>query len=101
MGFGVGLALIGVGAVLAFAVRWDVPGIDLQMIGWIFMAIGAASLTLTAVFTRRREPEEVETVEPERLYTREEPRPAEHEPPPSGYREEEPRTPPRAYYDNG
>ena len=67
MGFGVSLALIGVGAVLAFAVKWEVPGIDLRMIGWIFLAMGAVSMTLTALFTRRRGlGDGVETAGPDR-----------------------------------
>ncbi|GIH23903.1 hypothetical protein Aph01nite_22130 [Acrocarpospora phusangensis] len=70
MGFGAGLAFIAIGAVLAFAVKWDVPGIDLQMIGWILMAVGGVGTLLTVIYTRRPRPEEaVETIEPDLMYT--------------------------------
>ncbi|MEU6431111.1 DUF6458 family protein [Microbispora sp. NPDC046973] len=70
MGFGASLAFIAVGAVLAFAVKWDVPGIDLQMIGWILMAVGIVGMVLTGRYTRRPRTEEtVETIEPDTMYT--------------------------------
>ena len=71
MGFGASLAFIAVGAVLAFAVKWDVPGIDLQMIGWILMLVGVVGMVLTTRYTRRpRTAEEtVETIEPDTMYT--------------------------------
>jgi hypothetical protein len=102
MGFGVSLALIGVGAVLAFAVKWEVPGIDLRMIGWIFLAMGAVSMTLTALFTRRRGlGDGVETAGPDRPYVRNDPRAAGHDQPPSpGYPDEPTRVPPRVYHDD-
>ncbi|MEW9533632.1 DUF6458 family protein [Microbispora sp. NPDC049125] len=69
MGFGAGLAFIGIGAVLAFAVKWDIPGIDLQMIGWILMIIGLAGTLLTGLYTRRPKAEDsVEVLEPN-MYT--------------------------------
>jgi hypothetical protein len=70
MGFGASLAFLAIGAVLAFAVKWDVPGIDLQMIGWILMAVGAVGALLTGLYTRRPHAEDtVETVEPDVMYT--------------------------------
>ncbi|GAA0384781.1 hypothetical protein GCM10009530_39570 [Microbispora corallina] len=70
MGFGASLAFIAVGAVLAFAVKWDVPGIDLQMIGWILMAVGVAGALLTGLYTRRPQAEDtVDVVEPDIVYT--------------------------------
>ncbi|GII54131.1 hypothetical protein Pth03_25200 [Planotetraspora thailandica] len=70
MGFGASLAFLAIGAVLAFAVKWDIPGIDLQMIGWILMAVGAVGALLTGLYTRRPHAEDtVETVEPDVLYT--------------------------------
>ncbi|MBP2702192.1 hypothetical protein JOL79_00075 [Microbispora sp. RL4-1S] len=73
MGFGASLAFLAVGAVLAFAVKWDVPGIDLQMIGWILMGVGVAGALLTGLYTRRPHAEDVvetvETVEPDTLFT--------------------------------
>ncbi|GIH68356.1 DUF6458 family protein [Sphaerimonospora thailandensis] len=69
MGFGASLAFIAIGAVLAFAVKWDVPGIDLQMIGWILMGVGVVGALLTSLYTRRPQAEEtVEAIEPE-VYT--------------------------------
>lgn len=74
MGFGASLAFLAVGAVLAFAVKWDVPGIDLQMIGWILMGVGGISMFLTTLYSRRaaaaRTEEVMEVVEPDTLYTR-------------------------------
>ncbi len=70
MGFGAGLAFIAVGAVLAFAVQWDIPGIDLQMIGWILMGVGVAGILLTGLYARRsRAGDTVEMVEPDIMYT--------------------------------
>ena len=70
MGFGASLAFIGIGAVMAFAVKFDVPGIDLQMIGWILMGVGAAGAVLTGLYTRRPHAEgTVETIEPDIMYT--------------------------------
>ncbi|MEZ0071691.1 DUF6458 family protein [Planotetraspora sp. GP83] len=70
MGFGASLAFIAIGAVLAFAVKWDIPGIDLQMIGWILMAVGVAGALLTGLYTRRPHAEDtVDTIEPDIMYT--------------------------------
>ena len=43
MGLGLGVVLIVVGAILAFAVSASVSGIDLVMIGWILMGAGCWS----------------------------------------------------------
>jgi hypothetical protein len=70
MGFGASLAFIAIGAVLAFAVKWDIPGIDLQMIGWILIAVGAVGAALTGMYTRRPHAEDtVETIEPDVMFT--------------------------------
>lgn len=50
MGIGVGLFLLAVGAVLAFAVTAEVQGVDLQTVGWILMALGAAGILLSLAF---------------------------------------------------
>ena len=50
MGIGVSLFLIAVGAILAFAVRDNVSGIDLVAVGWILMAVGALGAILSAMF---------------------------------------------------
>lgn len=56
MGFGVGVFLILVGAILSFAVRdgWEV--MDLTMVGYICMGVGVLALILAFVtlLSRRR-----------------------------------------------
>lgn len=47
MGLGLGVVLIVVGAILAFAVSASVSGIDLVMIGWILMGAGVLILLLS------------------------------------------------------
>ncbi|TKK80716.1 hypothetical protein FDA94_35600 [Herbidospora galbida] len=44
-----------VGAVLAFAVKWEAPGFDLQAIGWIMMCVGVVSGVVTTLLARRRQ----------------------------------------------
>ncbi|HEY3338697.1 MAG TPA: DUF6458 family protein [Propionicimonas sp.] len=46
---GIGIALLVVGAILSFAVRDSVPGVDLTMIGYICMGAGALALILSLV----------------------------------------------------
>lgn len=46
MAIGIGVVLLVVGAVLAFAVNADVAGIDIHIIGWILMAGGLLSLII-------------------------------------------------------
>ena len=46
MGIGVGLLLIAVGAILAFAVDAQVQGVDVQVVGWILMIIGLLGILL-------------------------------------------------------
>ncbi|MCU1457015.1 MAG: hypothetical protein JWL73_1107 [Actinomycetia bacterium] len=50
MSTGVSIFLMGVGAVLAFAVTKTVNGVDLIMVGWILMGIGALGLLLSVLF---------------------------------------------------
>jgi len=50
MGIAVGIFLIGVGAVLRFAVSKHVTGIDLQVVGVILMIVGIAGAVASAVF---------------------------------------------------
>ncbi len=55
MGIGVGVFLLAVGAVLAFAVHATVSGLDVSAVGWILMAAGVLGLVLDlAVFAPRR-----------------------------------------------
>ncbi len=56
---GVGLVAMIVGAVLVFAVETSASGIDLQVVGWILMVVGAGgavlgTLALTSTDVRRR-----------------------------------------------
>ena len=46
MGIGVGLLLIAVGAILAFAVEADVSGVDVQVVGWILIVVGFVGILL-------------------------------------------------------
>ncbi|GLX92925.1 hypothetical protein GT755_04935 [Herbidospora sp. NEAU-GS84] len=48
------MAFVVVGAVLAFAVKWEAPGFDLQAIGWIMMCVGVVSGVVTTLLARRR-----------------------------------------------
>ncbi|HEX6500929.1 MAG TPA: DUF6458 family protein [Micromonosporaceae bacterium] len=54
MGIGGGIFLITVGAILAFAVRAQVPWIDIHVVGWVLMLAGLAVLELTIWFWRDR-----------------------------------------------
>jgi hypothetical protein len=50
MGLVVSLILIAVGAILAFAVTDQPEGIDLDVVGWILMAVGFVGFLLTLMF---------------------------------------------------
>jgi Domain of unknown function (DUF6458) len=50
MGLGVGLFLIALGAILAFAVDTSVSGLNIHTIGWILMAVGLAGILLSLLF---------------------------------------------------
>jgi uncharacterized protein YacL len=56
MGYGLGIALLLIGLILALAVNASVAGLDVQMIGWILALGGVVVIALTAVQlnTRRR-----------------------------------------------
>lgn len=55
MGIGASIFLIALGLILAFAVDFQVAGIDIQVIGYILAAAGVVGLILTlAVFAPRR-----------------------------------------------
>ncbi|GAA2618052.1 DUF6458 family protein [Actinomadura fulvescens] len=74
MGVGVSLAFISFGAILAFALRVELSGIDIQLVGWILILAGAISMAFTLLYTRPRrqaglmtgaDPGYVEPAEPE------------------------------------
>ena len=50
MGIGVSLILIAAGAILAFAVDYDVSGIEIQTIGWILLVVGIIGALLSLIF---------------------------------------------------
>ncbi len=50
MGIGIGIFLVAVGAILAFAVTETVQGIDLVVVGWILMVVGGIALVLSLLF---------------------------------------------------
>ena len=50
MGIGVGLLLIAVGAVLAFAVTAHSSTVDVNTVGWILMAVGLAGVLLDMIW---------------------------------------------------
>jgi hypothetical protein len=54
MGYGLGVALLAIGLILALAVRDSIEAIDLTMIGWILAGAGALVIVLTAVQLNRR-----------------------------------------------
>lgn len=50
MGFGASIFLIAVGAILAFAVKAEVSGLDVQTVGWILLVVGIGGLVLSMLF---------------------------------------------------
>jgi hypothetical protein len=55
MGIGVGLVLVAIGAVLAFAVHAVVSGVDIRTVGVILMAVGFVGVVIDlAIFAPRR-----------------------------------------------
>jgi len=54
MSIGGGIALIVIGAILAFALDFQVAGIDIQLIGYILIGAGVLVTILGIVFASRR-----------------------------------------------
>ncbi|QSB17210.1 hypothetical protein JQS43_09210 [Natronosporangium hydrolyticum] len=54
MGIGVSIFLIAVGALLAFAVDYQLGWLDITVAGWVLMAVGALGLLLTLLLWSRR-----------------------------------------------
>ncbi len=50
MGIGVGIFLIALGAILAFAVDFTVSGLNIETIGVILMVVGAIGLVASLLF---------------------------------------------------
>ena len=53
MSIGFGIFLIALGAILSFAVRDALPGVDLTMVGYILMAAGLVTAIVSAVMMNR------------------------------------------------
>jgi multisubunit Na+/H+ antiporter MnhG subunit len=54
MGLGLGIVLLVIGAILAFAVNYQISGVELATIGYILMAAGVLSLLLGLVMNTQR-----------------------------------------------
>ena len=55
MGIGASVFLIALGAILAFAVEFELAGLDIEVIGIILMIAGAIGLALTMLVFGRRD----------------------------------------------
>jgi hypothetical protein len=66
MRIGTSLVLIAIGAILTFAVSVDAEGFNINTVGWILMAVGAAGLVISLVLfgTADRERRVVHEVPP-------------------------------------
>lgn len=54
MGIGGSIFLIALGAILAFAVEFDLGWLDINVVGWVLMIAGLAGLLLTVYFWQNR-----------------------------------------------
>lgn len=54
MGIGLGIFLIVVGAILAFAVRDGIDAVDLTMVGYICLAAGVVALVAAIIMNAQR-----------------------------------------------
>jgi hypothetical protein len=50
MGISVSILLIAAGAILAFAVNADASGVNIDVIGWILLIVGAVGAFLSMAF---------------------------------------------------
>jgi len=50
MGLGVGIFLLAVGAILAFAVKATSGAVDVHTVGWILMGVGLVSILIALMF---------------------------------------------------
>ncbi|MBO2453527.1 hypothetical protein J4573_41010 [Actinomadura barringtoniae] len=55
MGLGVSIAFITLGAILTFAVRVNLSGVDIHVVGLILILAGALSMAFTLMYTRPRQ----------------------------------------------
>ena len=69
MGIGVSIFLIALGAILAFAVNFDVSGLDINVVGYILMIVGLIGLIMTAfIWGPRNRGTRGDVVEERRVY---------------------------------
>lgn len=68
MGIGVSIFLIALGAILAFAVNFDVSGLDINVVGYILMIAGLIGLIMTAFIWGPRNRGRGDVVEERRVY---------------------------------
>lgn len=68
MGIGVSIFLIALGAILAFAVNVSVSGLDISVVGWILMVVGAIGLIMTAFIWGPRNRARGDVVSERRVY---------------------------------
>jgi predicted MFS family arabinose efflux permease len=56
MRIGTSIGLIAIGLILALAVRVDLGGLDLQLIGWILAVVGVVGLVASLLIARQSRP---------------------------------------------
>ena len=56
MRIGSSIGLIAIGLILALAVRVDLAGIDLELVGWILTVVGVIGLVASLVLARQARP---------------------------------------------
>lgn len=56
MRIGTSIGLVALGLILALAVRVDLGGIDLELIGWILTVVGLIGLVVSLVLARQTRP---------------------------------------------
>lgn len=61
MGIGTGILLFVIGAILAFALNFETPFIDLDLVGYILMGAGGVVFIISLIFMLRRNASTVET----------------------------------------
>ena len=59
---GGGIALMAVGAILAFAVRDNINAVDLTMVGYILLAVGALATVLAVTMSNQKRSHASQTV---------------------------------------
>ncbi|MGW7686569.1 DUF6458 family protein [Kribbella sp. NPDC054772] len=64
MSIGVGIFLMVVGAVLAFAVRDSWDAVNLQVVGYILLLAGLAGILLSFYITNRRRRVDTDAIDP-------------------------------------